>query len=77
MIIRGTMNKLNGDFLMRYKEGKKMSNISASNAKKQVIDFTKGSPFRLIMAFYWPLLLTSMLQQLYNFADTWLSLIHI
>lgn len=72
MIIRGTMNKLNGDFLMRYKEGKKMSNISASNAKKQVIDFTKGSPFRLIMAFYWPLLLTSMLQQLYNFADTWI-----
>ncbi|MCR5417160.1 MAG: MATE family efflux transporter [Pseudobutyrivibrio sp.] len=33
-------------------------------------DFTVGSPLRLIMAFYWPLLLTSMLQQVYNFVDT-------
>ena len=49
-----------------------MSTITANTAKKQVIDFTKGSPFRLIMTFYWPLLLTSMLQQFYNFADTWI-----
>ena len=35
-------------------------------------DFTKGSPARLILAFFWPLLLTSMLQQFYNFADTWI-----
>ena len=49
-----------------------MSSITANTAKKQVIDFTKGSPFRLIMSFYWPLLLTSMLQQFYNFADTWI-----
>ena len=49
-----------------------MSRVSINTEKKQVIDFTKGSPFRLIMAFYWPLLLTSMLQQFYNFADTWI-----
>lgn len=49
-----------------------MSSISVNSNKKQVIDFTKGSSFRLIMAFYWPLLLTSMLQQFYNFADTWI-----
>ena len=33
-------------------------------------DFTTGSPLKLILAFYWPLLLTSMLQQVYNFVDT-------
>ncbi|MCR4787688.1 MAG: MATE family efflux transporter [Lachnospiraceae bacterium] len=49
-----------------------MSGITAGTAKKQVIDFTKGSPFKLILSFYWPLLLTSMLQQFYNFADTWI-----
>lgn len=49
-----------------------MSSISANTTKKQVIDFTKGSPFKLIITFYWPLLLTSMLQQFYNFADTWI-----
>ncbi|MCR5405560.1 MAG: MATE family efflux transporter [Lachnospiraceae bacterium] len=49
-----------------------MSRVSVNTEKKQVIDFTKGSPFKLIMAFYWPLLLTSMLQQFYNFADTWI-----
>ncbi|MCR5356420.1 MAG: MATE family efflux transporter [Lachnospiraceae bacterium] len=49
-----------------------MSAISVNTSKKQVIDFTKGSPFKLILSFYWPLLLTSMLQQLYNFADTWI-----
>lgn len=49
-----------------------MSRVSVNTEKKQVIDFTKGSPFKLIMSFYWPLLLTSMLQQFYNFADTWI-----
>ena len=49
-----------------------MSRVSINTEKKQVIDFTKGSPFKLIMSFYWPLLLTSMLQQFYNFADTWI-----
>lgn len=44
--------------------------IKISNKKD--LDFTKGSPFKLILSFYWPLLLTSMLQQLYNFADTWI-----
>ncbi len=36
------------------------------------IDFTRGNPAKLILSFYWPLLLTSMLQQFYNFADTWI-----
>jgi len=40
------------------------------NKKSLVSDFTKGSPTRLILGFFWPLLLTSMLQQLYNFVDT-------
>ncbi|MCR5700567.1 MAG: MATE family efflux transporter [Lachnospiraceae bacterium] len=34
------------------------------------IDFTEGDITKQILAFYWPLLLTSMLQQLYNFVDT-------
>ena len=38
--------------------------------KSLVSDFTKGSPARLILGFFWPLLMTSMLQQLYNFVDT-------
>ncbi len=42
------------------------------NARSREIDFTKGSPVKLILSFYWPLLLTSMLQQFYNFADTWI-----
>ena len=40
--------------------------------KRKEIDFTQGSPLKLILSFYWPLLLTSMLQQFYNFADTWI-----
>ncbi|MCR5654440.1 MAG: MATE family efflux transporter [Lachnospiraceae bacterium] len=40
--------------------------------KTHEIDFTKGNPRQLIMAFFWPLLMTSMLQQFYNFADTWI-----
>ena len=49
-----------------------MSSVAVKNEKKQVMDFTKGSPAKLILSFYWPLLLTSMLQQFYNFADTWI-----
>lgn len=45
--------------------------VVALNKKKE-LDFTEGSPFKLILSFYWPLLLTSTLQQLYNFADTWI-----
>lgn len=45
---------------------------NAVNIKKKEIDFTVGSPLKLILAFYWPLLMTSMLQQFYNFADTWI-----
>ncbi|MCR4792924.1 MAG: MATE family efflux transporter [Lachnospiraceae bacterium] len=40
--------------------------------KSSEIDFTKGKPAGLILAFYWPLLMTSMLQQFYNFADSWI-----
>ena len=36
---------------------------------KKIIDFTIGKPSSLIMRFFWPLLLTSMLQQLYSFVD--------
>ena len=35
----------------------------------KVTDFTRGNPAVHIMRFYWPLLLTSMLQQVYNFVD--------
>ncbi|MCR5399645.1 MAG: MATE family efflux transporter [Lachnospiraceae bacterium] len=49
-----------------------MSDMAINSSKKQVIDFTKGNPVSLILSFYWPLLLTSMLQQFYNFADTWI-----
>ncbi len=37
--------------------------------KKRVIDFTTGNPTKHILGFYWPLLMTSTLQQLYNFVD--------
>ena len=40
--------------------------------KSREIDFTQGNPTNLIMSFYWPLLMTSALQQFYNFADTWI-----
>ncbi len=40
--------------------------------KSKQIDFTRGNPIKLVLSFYWPLLLTSMLQQFYNFADTWI-----
>lgn len=35
----------------------------------KVTDFTRGDPAKHIMRFYWPLLLTSMLQQVYSFVD--------
>lgn len=34
------------------------------------LDFTRGEPKRLILSFYFPLLVTNTLQQLYSFADT-------
>ena len=37
--------------------------------EKKITDFTSGSPAKHIMGFYWPLLFTSMLQQVYNFVD--------
>lgn len=37
--------------------------------EKKVVDFTTGSPAKHILRFYWPLLMTSMLQQVYNFVD--------
>ena len=40
--------------------------------RSKEIDFTNGKPSSLILRFYWPLLMTSMLQQFYNFADTWI-----
>ncbi|MBP1585394.1 MAG: MATE family efflux transporter, partial [Lachnospiraceae bacterium] len=40
--------------------------------KSREIDFTQGNPTKLILSFYWPLLMTSMLQQFYNFADSWI-----
>ncbi|MCR5419171.1 MAG: MATE family efflux transporter [Lachnospiraceae bacterium] len=48
-----------------------MKRITKESPKRE-IDFTTGNPIRLILAFYWPLLLSSMLQQFYNFADTWI-----
>ncbi len=49
-----------------------MDNKEIKIIRSREIDFTKGSPVKLILSFYWPLLLTSMLQQFYNFADTWI-----
>ncbi|MCR4934142.1 MAG: polysaccharide biosynthesis C-terminal domain-containing protein, partial [Lachnospiraceae bacterium] len=47
-------------------------NKSMTIDKRKEIDFTKGSPVKLILSFYWPLLITSLLQQFYNFADAWI-----
>ncbi|MCR5544142.1 MAG: MATE family efflux transporter [Eubacterium sp.] len=41
----------------------------AQVTEKKVVDFTKGNPTRHILSFFVPLLLTSMLQQVYNFVD--------
>ena len=49
-----------------------MRNSATLTTDKKQVDLTKGSPLKLILSFYWPLLLTSALQQFYNFADTWI-----
>jgi putative MATE family efflux protein len=49
-----------------------MSTSKIANNTAREIDFTCGNPLKLILSFYWPLLLSSMLQQFYNFADTWI-----
>ncbi len=41
-------------------------------AKTTVNDFTTGNVKKLILSFFMPLLLTNMLQQVYNFVDTWI-----
>ncbi|SDI83475.1 putative efflux protein, MATE family [Pseudobutyrivibrio sp. 49] len=43
---------------------------SATISKSKTIDFTDGKPAGLILRFFWPLLMTSMCQQLYNFVDS-------
>ena len=43
---------------------------STAVSKKQTIDFTEGKPAGLILQFFWPLMMTSMCQQLYNFVDS-------
>ena len=43
---------------------------SSTVAKSKTIDFTEGKPAGLILRFFWPLLMTSMCQQLYNFVDS-------
>ena len=40
--------------------------------KSRVVDFTQGDPAKHILAFFGPLLLTSTLQQLYNFVDAFI-----
>lgn len=35
-----------------------------------VIDMTQGNARKLILRFFFPMLITNMLQQLYSFADT-------
>ena len=40
--------------------------------KSNIRDFTIGDPKKIILAFFIPMLFTSMLQQLYNFADTFI-----
>ena len=42
------------------------------NTKARVTDFTVGNPTGHILRFFWPLLLTSSLQQVYNFVDMWI-----
>ena len=42
------------------------------NIKTKTTDFTTGNPASHIMSFFWPLLLTSTLQQVYNFVDMYI-----
>ena len=44
--------------------------MSGTVSKSKTIDFTEGKPSKLILKFFWPLLMTSMCQQLYNFVDS-------
>ncbi len=46
-----------------------MSESTKIERNKKITDFTSGSPAKHILKFYWPLLFTSMLQQVYNFVD--------
>ncbi len=46
-----------------------MSESTKFERSKKITDFTSGSPAKHILKFYWPLLFTSMLQQVYNFVD--------
>lgn len=46
-----------------------MTENGIGTKEKKIIDFTTGSVGRHIMNFYWPLIMTSMLQQIYNFVD--------
>ena len=46
-----------------------MTERSIGTKEKKVTDFTTGSVGKHIMNFYWPLIMTSMLQQIYNFVD--------
>lgn len=47
-------------------------NAKMENIKSKTTDFTTGNPASHIMRFFWPLLMTSMLQQIYNFVDMYI-----
>lgn len=40
-----------------------------SNSKSKVVDMTKGSPTKLILAFAFPMFLGILFQQFYNLVD--------
>ena len=44
--------------------------ITTKKSTAIVRDMTQGSPIKLILAFYFPLLIGSVFGQLYNIADT-------
>ena len=46
--------------------------FNMENANRKTTDFTTGNPLSHIMRFFWPLLLTSTLQQIYNFVDMYI-----
>lgn len=39
--------------------------------KNSVRDFTAGNPGKQMLLFFWPIILSMILQNLYNLADTW------
>ena len=49
---------------------KKVESVKEIKKNNNVSDFTRGNARKQILGFFWPLLMTSMLQQLYNFVDT-------